>query len=79
VAFDQVYAVTDRLEPATSDQVASAEAVIGTAFPPGYAESVTRFGDDEISNRVRVYPPGRVAEKYPGPASGARGYEKMIN
>jgi hypothetical protein len=63
--FDDIYPVTNRLEPATADQVAAAEAVIGTRFPPGYAEFVTRFGDGSISNWVRVYPPDRVAEEHP--------------
>jgi hypothetical protein len=66
MTIDDIYAVTGRLEPATADQVAAAEAVIGTRFPPGYAEFVTRFGDGAVSNWVRVYPPDRVAEEHPG-------------
>jgi hypothetical protein len=66
VVFDDIYAVTERLEPATPDQVAAAEAAIGVRFPPGYAEFVTRFGDGAVSNWVRVYPPARVAEEHPG-------------
>jgi hypothetical protein len=63
VPFDDIYAVTERLGPATPEQVKAIEAAIGTKFPPGYAEFVTRFGDGSISNWVRVYPPDRVAEE----------------
>jgi hypothetical protein len=64
--YEDIYVVTGRLAPATADQVAAAEAVVGTRLPPGYAEFVTRFGDGAVSNWVRVYPPDRVAEEHPG-------------
>jgi hypothetical protein len=66
VAFDDIYAVTERLQPATLEQVAAAEAALGVRFPPGYAEFVTRFGEGAVSNWVRVYPPSRVPEEHPG-------------
>jgi hypothetical protein len=64
VDFSDIFPVTDRLQRASVDEVAAAEAAIGTPFPPGYAEFVTRFGDGSVTNWVRVYPPGRVAEEH---------------
>jgi hypothetical protein len=66
MTFDDIYPVTDRLNPSTREEIATAEASIGTPFPPGYSEFVTKFGEGTISNWVRVYPPARVADEHAG-------------
>jgi len=62
--FEDVYLVTQRLNTATPEQVASAEQTLGFKFPDGYFEFVTRFGEGDYSTFVRVYMPSRIVDEH---------------
>lgn len=62
--FDDVHLVTPKRSTAAPGQVGDAERLLGTRFPAGYADFVTRFGEGTYSGFVRVYPPGRIAAEH---------------
>jgi hypothetical protein len=56
--------VTPNCSTAAPEQVAEAERLLGTRFPRGYADFVTRFGEGDYCTFVRVYLPGRIVAEY---------------
>jgi len=59
--FENVTVVGEGVTPVAPEDVEAAEAALGTRFPIGYAEYVTRFGEGILGGvYVRVYPPERI-------------------
>jgi hypothetical protein len=61
--LDDVYLVSDKLDVATEDQIRSAERALGTRFPHGYRDYVTRLGAGQLNEQVRVLVPTEIVEK----------------
>jgi hypothetical protein len=61
--FDDVLLINPtRIQPATSDEVASAESELGVRMPSGYADYVERLGEGALGHFVRVHLPGKLPE-----------------
>ncbi len=59
--FDNVTVVGGPLVLSPSAEVDAAEAQLGTRFPTGYREYVTRFGEGVLGGSyIRIYPPRRI-------------------
>ena len=61
--LDDVYLISDKLDVATEDQIRSAERALGTRFPHGYRDYVTRLGAGQLNEQVRVLVPTEIVEK----------------
>lgn len=44
MAFDDVYVISDKLDPATEDQIRAAQALLHTRFPSDYGDYVKLLG-----------------------------------
>jgi hypothetical protein len=61
--LDDVYLISDKLDVATEGQITSAERALGTRFPHGYRDYVTRLGAGQLNEQVRVLVPTEIVEK----------------
>ena len=55
--FENTYLVTDKLTTFLEEDVDAAEAQLGTRFPEGYREYMTRLGVGEYCGYINVSPP----------------------
>ncbi|EEF61482.1 SMI1/KNR4 family protein [Pedosphaera parvula] len=62
-SFQELYCVSNKTAPVTTEELRSAEASIGTAFPAGYAELMLTFGEGDIDGYIRPYRPQRIVEE----------------
>lgn len=58
--LDDILLISRQLRPVQPGAVAAAEATLGCRFPAGYAAYVERFGEGDLGDLVRVYPPDKV-------------------
>lgn len=57
MSFADAYLVTDKLTTFSEEEVDAAEAQLGTRFPEGYREYMTRLGVGEYCGHINVFPP----------------------
>lgn len=62
--LNTIYLVSENLNAATAAMVKDAEARLGTRFPSGYKEYVTKFGAGVVSGYVRIWTPDRIVAEY---------------
>lgn len=63
MAFDDVYVISDKRDPATEDQMRTAQASLHTRFPPDYEDYVTLLGAGYLNEDVHVLPPTEIIER----------------
>jgi len=63
MAFDDVYVISDKLDPAIEDQIRTPQASLHTRFPLDYWTYVTLLGAGSLNENVRVLPPTEIAPR----------------
>jgi hypothetical protein len=64
--FSSIRIVGGPLLLSSYEDVSSAERTLGTAFPVGYREYITSFGEGVLGGTyIRIYPPIRIVEEVP--------------
>jgi hypothetical protein len=64
--FENTYLITDKLTTFSEADVEAAEVQLGTRFPEGYREYMTRLGVGEYCGYINVYPPQMIARDQVG-------------
>ncbi len=64
--FDNTYLVTDKRTTFSEAEVDAAETQLGTRFPEGYREYMTRLGVGEYCGYINVFPPQTIADNQAG-------------
>jgi hypothetical protein len=59
--FEKIVVKQSAASPPSVMEVEGLESTLGTAFPKGYGEFITRFGEGVLGGTyIRIYPPSRI-------------------